>query len=134
MIERPSLVVPYMIDFFEKLQRKLLQYPQLRHEIILINFFSAKKVVIFGPPASGKRTFGEFLSRRLGLEFVSARDIVDGVKFTESAIGKELRNCSEQGIDPPPDLVEALITCRLQEKDCNEKVRSSQTHSYFLTL
>lgn len=49
------------------------------------NLFSSKKIAIFGWPASGKSTFGNFLSKKFGIELYSLDEIrwkysIDGIK------------------------------------------------------
>jgi adenylate kinase family enzyme len=83
-------------------------------------FDSAKKLMIVGPPASGKRKIGEFLSRRLGLEYVSTKDIVEGVSMT--SFGADLSQTTPNG-GLPPEVAERFVIARLHEKDCRDKVR-----------
>jgi adenylate kinase family enzyme len=78
--------------------------------------------MVVGPPASGKRRIGEFLSRRLGLEYVSMQDIVEGVSTT--TFGANLKNTIPDG-GLPSEVVERLIIARLREKDCRDKVKFS---------
>jgi adenylate kinase family enzyme len=86
-------------------------------------FDSAKKLMVIGPPASGKRRISEFLSRRLGLEYVSMKDIVEGVSTTN--FGADLKKTIPSG-NLPPEVVERFIIARLREKDCRDKVKFSK--------
>ncbi len=85
--------------------------------------------MVVGPPASGKRRIGEFLSRRLGLEYVSMKDIVEGVSNTN--FGVDLKKISPNGSNGSfsSEVVERFIIARLREKDCHDKVRFSKPKS-----
>ena len=82
--------------------------------------------MVVGPPASGKRRIGEFLSRRLGLEYVSMKDIVEGVSTT--AFGADLKKTIPNG-SLPSEVVDRFMIARLREKDCHDKVKSTKSKS-----
>ena len=65
---------------------------------------------------------GEFLSRRLGLEYVSRQDLIDGVVLTQTAYGAEIGNLTSNQ-NYPLDMVEGLVLGRLRESDCQDKVQ-----------
>jgi adenylate kinase family enzyme len=92
---------------------------------------SARRIVIFGPPASGKRRLGEFLSRRLGLEYVSRQDLVDGICLTQTAFGNELKMAMTNRMQTW-DMIERLVLTRLCEKDCLDKVSFLSTERFFI--
>ena len=68
---------------------------------------------------------GESLSRRLGLEYVSVRDLIEGVALTNTSLGLEIKLLGETGAKPPAALVERLVLERLRERDCADKVSLS---------
>jgi hypothetical protein len=83
---------------------------------------SAKKVIICGPPACGKRTLCEGIAQRLGLEHISVSDLVDGMMMTDTELGAKMREIYDDGLQIPEELVEKLVIERLREKDCMSKV------------
>lgn len=95
---------------------------------------SAKKVIICGPPACGKRTVCEGIAKRLGLEHVSVSDLVDGMMMTDTELGAKMREMYDDGLQMPEELVEKLVVERLREKDCLSKVEpcapSRPTHPW----
>jgi hypothetical protein len=88
---------------------------------------SAKKVIICGPPACGKRTLCEGIAHRLGLEHISVSDLVDGMMMTDTELGAKMREIYDDGLQMPEELVEKLVIERLREKDCMSKVEPFRT-------
>lgn len=87
-----------------------------------------------GPPASGKRTLCEGIAQRLGLEHVSASDLVNGMMMTDTDLGAKMREMDGEGLSISDELVEKLVTERLRERDCASKASRALRPSTFETL
>jgi hypothetical protein len=100
----------------------------------ILDRWEERMVVVLGPPASGKRTLGEKLAGRLGLEVVCTADLIRGLKSSKTELGQTLKemSSSEEGI--PDEVIEDLVLQRLQEKDCVERVLARPVEALYRPL
>ncbi|KAJ1478792.1 adenylate kinase-domain-containing protein [Baffinella frigidus] len=127
--ERAGLVTQYAEDhmltpLLQIMLHKLLKAkPEdpVAHLAHMLRTWRETMVVVVGPPASGKRTLGEKLAQRLGLQQVSPADLVRGLAGTNTSLGNSLQSMSESSEGVPDDFIEDLILQRLQEQDCTDK-------------
>lgn len=76
------------------------------------------KVIIYGPPASGKNTISKLAASKLRSVHVSLTQLIEE-DTTKS--GEEARACSKAGKGLSPQLTTELITNRLKKEDCQTK-------------
>mmetsp|Transcript_16079 Transcript_16079/g.32173 ORF Transcript_16079/g.32173 Transcript_16079/m.32173 type:complete len:288 (+) Transcript_16079:137-1000(+) len=105
------------------LQKLLIDRPDdpVAYMIKMLSEWKPRTIVILGPPASGKKTLCDILSRRLGLEHVSAGDLVTGCLTLDTEQAIEMRTYKDRGMEVPAEMVEEVVIARLQEKDCCDK-------------
>ncbi len=75
------------------------------------------RLVLLGPPGSGKGTQGERLAQALGVPKISTGDILRWNVAQGTELGKKAKAFMEAGKLVPDDLVIAMTAARLQEAD-----------------
>ena len=76
------------------------------------------RVIIAGPPGSGKYTQAKKLSEIFGMVHVSMNDLLKKEIATNREFGKHISECIDNG-DPVPDhIINGLIEKRLNQTDC----------------
>ncbi len=76
-----------------------------------------RRLVLLGPPGSGKGTQATRLSRELGIPAISTGDILRAQQEADSVHGGELRRYLDRGELVPDGLVIDIIRHRLQDPD-----------------
>ena len=76
------------------------------------------KLILLGPPGSGKGTQADVLVRRLNIPAVSTGNILREAIKAGTAMGVKARQYTETGKLVPDDVVVGIIKERLSEKDC----------------
>jgi adenylate kinase len=76
-----------------------------------------RRLVLLGPPGSGKGTQATRLSRELGIPAISTGDILRAQQEVDSVHGGELRRYLDRGELVPDSLVIDIIRHRLQDPD-----------------
>jgi adenylate kinase len=76
-----------------------------------------RRLVLLGPPGSGKGTQATRLSRELGIPAISTGDILRAQQEVDSVHGDELRRYLDRGELVPDSLVIDIIRHRLQDPD-----------------
>ena len=71
------------------------------------------KIVIFGPPGSGKGTYASRLMSRLGIPHVSTGDLVREEIRNKTALGKEVEKYSSSGTLVPDEVITGILKKRL---------------------
>ena len=71
------------------------------------------RIVIIGPPGSGRSTTTEMISKRYGLVNVSPFQLVQAEAKVNPSVKKEVQEYLENGRDFPEDLIQRLIDKRL---------------------
>jgi adenylate kinase len=82
------------------------------------------KLLIFGPPGSGKGTYASRLHDKLGADVIAMGDIFREIMKEDSVLGKKVKGFVEKGVLVPDDLVIEILGERL--------ARSSSKKSFIL--
>ena len=80
------------------------------------------KIILLGPPGSGKGTQAKRLEARHGLVQVSTGEILREAVVSESLLGKTIKNTMAAGKLISDDLVLEVLERRLAEPDCKNGV------------
>jgi adenylate kinase len=78
------------------------------------------KLVIFGPPGSGKGTYASRLQARLGIDVIATGDLLREMMKEESPLGRKVKGFVEKGQLVPDDVVIQVLKQRLR-KSSSEK-------------
>jgi adenylate kinase len=76
------------------------------------------RLVLLGPPGSGKGTQARMLSKKLGIPQVSTGDILREAVAAGSELGREARSYMDSGRLVPDDVMVSLVDRRISEPDC----------------
>lgn len=76
------------------------------------------KIIMLGPPGSGKGTQAEFLSEKYGIPQISTGAIIRGVIASGSDEGKRIKELIDKGMLLPDETVVSMVKNRLAEPDC----------------
>ncbi len=71
------------------------------------------KLVIFGPPGSGKGTYASRLQTKLGIEAIATGDILREIMKEETSLGKRVKGFVEKGQLVPDDVVIDVLKTRI---------------------
>jgi len=71
------------------------------------------KVIIFGPPGSGKGTYASRLRVKLGVDVIAMGDIFREIMKEDSPLGKKVEQYVEKGLLVPDDVVIEVLKQRL---------------------
>jgi adenylate kinase len=77
------------------------------------------RLLLFGPPASGKGTHADRLSEHLGIPQVSTGNILRAQVALRTELGLEARRLMERGELVPDQLIIDIIEARLGKPDCS---------------
>jgi adenylate kinase len=72
-----------------------------------------KRIVIFGPPGSGKGTYASRLAKRLGIPHISTGDLVRDEIREQTPLGKKIENYSNKGLLVPDEVITEILKRRL---------------------
>lgn len=75
------------------------------------------RIVMLGPPGSGKGTYASRLTILLGIPHISTGDMVREEIKAETEIGKRIKKYSDEGKLVPDDIIVNLLVRRLNEPD-----------------
>ncbi|RLI07048.1 adenylate kinase [Candidatus Bathyarchaeota archaeon] len=78
------------------------------------------RILIFGPPGSGKGTRARLISRLLNIPVITIGDILREEVSRETEIGLRAKEYMDRGELVPDELVIGLIEERLRKPDCSE--------------
>ncbi|MBO3841335.1 MAG: adenylate kinase [Candidatus Brockarchaeota archaeon] len=76
------------------------------------------RIVIFGPPGSGKGTYASRLAPRLGVPHISTGDILRDEVKSGSELGKSISSYVSSGKLVPDEVVNRVMEKRLSQEDC----------------
>lgn len=76
------------------------------------------RIVLLGPPGSGKGTYASRLTAILGIPHISTGDIVRDEIKAQTELGKAIREYSDKGELVPDEIIIKLLTKRLRNSDC----------------
>lgn len=71
------------------------------------------RVVIFGPPGSGKGTYASRLTQKLGVPHISTGDLVREEIRNNTPLGKTVENYSNSGALVPDDVITEILKNRI---------------------
>lgn len=71
------------------------------------------KIVIFGPPGSGKGTYASLLKNRLGIPHISTGDLVREEIRNRTDLGLEIKKYSDAGKLVPDEVITEILKRRL---------------------
>jgi adenylate kinase len=72
-----------------------------------------KKIVIFGPPGSGKGTYASRLAKKLSIPHISTGDLVRSEIREQTELGKVIENYSNKGLLVPDETITEILKKRL---------------------
>ncbi len=67
------------------------------------------RIILLGPPGSGKGTQAEMLSHKLGVPFVSSGNLMRHHQEEESPLGRKIRGYTDQGLLVPDDIAIEMV-------------------------
>ena len=76
------------------------------------------RIILFGPPGSGKGTQADLVEKRYGLPKVSTGDILRQAVREGTPLGRRAEAIMKQGGLVPDEIVEELVRERLARPDC----------------
>ncbi|MBO3832823.1 MAG: adenylate kinase [Candidatus Brockarchaeota archaeon] len=76
------------------------------------------RIVIFGPPGSGKGTYASRLAPSLGVPHISTGDILRDEVKSGSELGKSISSYVSSGKLLPDEVVNRVMEKRLSQEDC----------------
>jgi adenylate kinase len=76
------------------------------------------RVILFGPPGSGKGTQGDLVEKRYGLPKVSTGDLLRQAVRDGTPLGRRGEALMNQGLLVSDDIVEGLVRERIARPDC----------------
>ncbi len=71
------------------------------------------KIVILGPPTSGKGTRAKIIARELGIEHISTGDMFRAIVLEDSDLGHQVKTLIDAGNFIPDDLTNEIVKTRL---------------------
>lgn len=82
-------------------------------DYIVVNCVKMMKIVIFGPPGSGKGTYATLLKSQLGIPHISTGDLVREEIKNKTTIGDEIVKYSNSGRLVPDEIITQILKRRL---------------------
>jgi len=76
------------------------------------------RVILLGPPGSGRSTQAKAISERFGLVYVCIRRLLKNEVASGSKAAKEIQKCIDEGLMVPDNIITPLIENRLKQTDC----------------
>ncbi|MCD6381521.1 MAG: adenylate kinase [Candidatus Aenigmarchaeota archaeon] len=78
------------------------------------------KLVLLGPPGSGKGTYSSRLAKELGIPHISTGDLLREEVSKGSELGKKAKEYMDKGELVPNEIVLEILKQRLQQPDCEK--------------
>ena len=78
------------------------------------------RIVLLGPPGSGKGTYASRLTAGLGVPHISTGDMVREEIKSETELGKRIRGYSDRGELVPDEIITRLLKDGLSKPDCKK--------------
>jgi len=76
------------------------------------------RIILFGPPGSGKGTQGDLIEKRFGFPKISTGDLLRRAVLDKTELGKRAQEQMNRGRLVSDEIVEALVRERIAEPDC----------------
>ncbi len=77
------------------------------------------KIVILGPPGSGKGTYASRISERLGIPHISTGDLLREEIRNQTETGKRIESIMNKGDLVPDEVVISILKNRISKDDCS---------------
>jgi len=74
------------------------------------------RLVITGPPSSGKTTQGRLLAQTLSVPFIEIGKLIRDEIDAETELGKVAKNSRDNGKQPPSEILTSILSHRLNAK------------------
>lgn len=71
------------------------------------------RIVIFGPPGSGKGTYASIMTKRLGISHISTGDLVREEIQNQTSLGRMIEKYSSSGTLVPDEIITEMLRKRL---------------------
>lgn len=78
----------------------------------------ALRIVLLGPPASGKGTQAEHIKDEYHLKHLATGDMLRAAIARGSSVGKEAKEYMDKGALVPDDLIIAVVEEAIKDKQC----------------
>jgi adenylate kinase len=78
------------------------------------------RLVILGPPGSGKGVQSKTIAERFGIPQISTGDILRQAVKAGAELGEKARSYMEKGLLVPDDVMAELVMNRLSQEDCHQ--------------
>ena len=78
------------------------------------------KIIISGPPGSGKGTRAKMISQSLGIPHISTGDLFRKEVAEDTEIGKVVKGYMERGLLVPDEMTIDLLKQRISREDCKK--------------
>ena len=78
------------------------------------------RIILFGPPGSGKGTQAANLESNLKIPHLSTGDMLRAAVASESDIGIKAKNIIEKGDLVPDEVVLSIVEQKIEKKDCEK--------------
>lgn len=109
--------------FEDLMQQLIIHKPEdpLDFLITQLNKPPVLKVIIAGPPASGKGTQCELVVNKYGLVHVSTGDLLRDEVRHNTELGKKVKQYLDNGALVPDDLINSIVFNKLNSPECQSK-------------
>lgn len=77
------------------------------------------KIIFLGPPGAGKGTQAQLICKKYNIPHISTGDILREALKNRTLIGLEAKTYMEKGELVPDDVMNKVVTLRLEEPDCS---------------
>ncbi|MGC8812295.1 MAG: adenylate kinase family protein [Candidatus Aenigmatarchaeota archaeon] len=78
------------------------------------------KLIIFGPPGSGKGTYASILEKKLGIPKINTGDLLREIAKSGTELGKKIAEYQSKGELVPDDIVIDVLKDRISRPDCSK--------------
>ena len=78
------------------------------------------RIILLGPPGSGKGTQGDLIQKKYGLPKISTGDLLRDAVERETPLGKRAKMAMNQGLLVSDEIVVSLLQERMERTDCRE--------------
>ncbi len=76
------------------------------------------RLIIFGPPGSGKGTYSSMLAPKLGIVHISTGDIFREMAKEDTELGRKVAEILKKGELVPDEIVIEIVRERISKEDC----------------
>jgi adenylate kinase len=78
------------------------------------------KIILLGPPGTGKGTQSELLTKKYGIPQISTGDILREAVKNNTELGKKVKKYMDEGELVTDDIILDIVTVRIKESDCQK--------------